>query len=338
MSKSSRFDLLFCLAIGFLISLSIFILRSIAPSVFPTNVFLIILAISAFVIFSLIDFDIISLFSKHFYIGSVILLIMTLLTGKITRGVVRWIPLGTLNLQAAEITKPFLLIFFANYLTLRSVPLMLVPLVLILIQPSLGVSFLLAMGFLGISLASGASKKFFVYLTLVLCVLIPIFWHFLAPYQKGRLVSFINPYSDPLGKGYNSIQSVITVGSGGLFGRGLGKGIQTQLSFLPEKHTDFIFAAISEELGFVGSILVILAFFIIFWRLTVFMSSSKSPQAGVYLSGLFVTLLAQVVVHISMNLGLLPITGIPLPLVSAGGSSLIATMIGLGIAQGARKA
>ena len=127
------------------------------------------------------------------------------------------------------------------------------------------------------------------------------------------------------------------MGDGGLLGRGLGKGVQTQLSFLPEKQTDFIFAAISEELGFLGSGLTLIALFIIFWRITAFMNNAVNPQARVYLAGIFIMLLSQTIIHVGMNMGLLPITGIPLPLVSAGGSSFVSTMIVLGIALGARK-
>lgn len=337
MSKASRFDLFFIFPICLLVTISLFVLKSITPQIFPGYLFLIFVGFLAFILFSYLDFDIISLFSRHFYIGSIVLLILTLVIGRITRGVVRWIPFGFLTLQAAEIVKPFLLVFFANNFKKYTVFLMLVPVILILIQPSLGVAFLLAMGFLGITLSSNMPKKYFVYLILAIAVAAPLFWYLLAPYQKSRLAAYINPYSDPQGAGYNSIQSQITVGAGRFWGRGLGKGIQTQLSFLPEKNTDFIFAAISEELGFVGGFSAIAGLFMVLWRLTVYINHAKSPQARMYLAGLFLTLTAQSLVHIGMNLGLLPITGVPLPLISAGGSSFLATMIGLGIAQGARK-
>jgi len=323
--------------VGFLILISGSILWSIAPKLFSGYLFLIFAGLVAFAIFSLVDFDIISLFSKHFYVTSIALLVITLLLGRVTRGVIRWIPFGVLTLQAAEIVKPFLLVFFANNLDKKAVFLMLIPLALVFVQPSFGVAFLLAMGFLGIVLASNVKKRYFLYIALAALLVIPIFWHFLAPYQKGRVISFVNPYADPLGAGYNSIQAQITVGAGKFFGRGLGKGNQTQLSFLPEKQSDFIFAAISEELGFVGAGLVLAALFLIVWRLTVYMGSARGPEARMYLAGLFLTFVAQIGVHIGMNLGLLPITGIPLPLVSAGGSSLLGTLIGLAIAQGARK-
>jgi len=334
MLKRSRLDPAFTFAIGFLIAISLVILRSVYPSIFPGYFFLTFLGIVLFIIFSFIDFDIISLFSRHFYIGSVVLLLLTLIIGGVTRGVVRWISLGNLTLQVAEIIKPFLLVFFANN---RRYYLMLLPIFLILIQPSLGVAILLSAGFVGIILASGLNKKSLFVLGLVAIILVPGAFFFFAPYQKSRIVSFLNPYSDPKGSGYNSIQSQIAVGGGGLFGRGLGKGVQTQLSFLPEKQTDFIFAAISEELGFIGGLLTLISLFILFWRITTFMGSAVSPQARAYLAGVFTMLLSQTVIHIGMNMGLLPITGIPLPLVSAGGSSFVSTMIALGIALGARR-
>jgi len=334
MLKRSRFDFYFVFAIGFLIAISLVILKSIYPSIFPGYFFVTLLGITLFIIFSHIDFDIISLFSKHFYIGSIILLILTLIIGGVTRGVVRWISLGSLTLQAAEITKPFLLVFFAND---RRYWLMIFPVLLITIQPSLGVAILLSAGFMGIILASGIDKKSLLVIGLVAIILVPSAFFLLAPYQKSRITSFLNPYSDPKGSGYNSIQSQIAVGDGKLFGRGLGKGIQTQLSFLPEKQTDFIFAAISEELGFLGSGLTLIALFILFWRITAFIGSAVNPQGRAYLAGIFIMLLAQSVIHIGMNMGLLPITGIPLPLVSAGGSSFVSTMIALGLALGARK-
>ncbi|KKT54159.1 MAG: Rod shape-determining protein RodA [Candidatus Woesebacteria bacterium GW2011_GWA1_44_23] len=147
----------------------------------------------------------------------------------------------------------------------------------------------------------------------------------------------MTPAEDPLGAGYNSLQSTIAVGSGKIFGTGLGKGIQTQLAFLPEKQTDFIFAATAEELGMIGAGLVLLVTFVILFRLTAFLEKAVSPAARAYISGFFLIYLVQIFVHVGMNMGMLPITGLPFPLLSAGGSSLLATMTGLGIALGAYK-
>ena len=159
----------------------------------------------------------------------------------------------------------------------------------------------------------------------------------LAPYQKQRVMSFLDPQSDRYGAGYNSIQSMIAVGSGRWSGRGLGEGVQTQLAFLPEKHTDFIFASIAEEMGFTGNILLILGFFVFFWILTKYLEKAKNPTARAYISGLFLVLFAESFVHIGMNIGMLPITGVPLPFVSAGGSALLGTTMSVAIAMNAKK-
>jgi rod shape determining protein RodA len=238
------------------------------------------------------------------------------------------------------------LVFFADYLTsgevtlkkfAKALALLAVPTFLILVQPSLGVSILTVIGFLGVLIASKFDKKYVFAGIMFSLFLLPIFWFLMAPYQKQRVMTYIKPTNDALGSGYNSLQSVIAAGSGKFFGRGLGKGIQTQLAFLPERQTDFIFASTAEELGFFGSGLMLFATFIILYRLTFFMENTVSPAGRAYISGFFLTYLAQVFIHAGMNLGLLPVTGLPFPLVSAGGTSLLSTMIGLGIALGAYK-
>lgn len=339
-------DIYLTLSIAFLLTISLVILNSIAPSLFPLYFVYIVAAVLIFWFFSQIDFEVISLFSTHLYVVSIVLLLITLLIGRVTRGTIRWIPIGPISLQPAEIIRPFLLLFFANYLTsgkftikkiFKIALLAGLPVVLILVQPSLGVSILTIVGFLGVLLASNFNKKYVLAGFAVALLAIPIFWQVMAPYQKQRVMTFLEPARDPLGSGYNSLQSVIAAGSGGFFGRGLGRGIQTQLSFLPEKQTDFIFAAISEEMGLTGDILVLLATFIVLFRLTKYMDNSISPAGRAYLSGFFLVYLLQVFVHVGMNMGMLPVTGIPFPLVSAGGSSLMATILGLGIAAGASK-
>lgn len=334
-------DLTLYVSVTFLLILSAFVLNSIAASLFPTHFIYLFFAVLAFWFFSQIDFDIVSLFGTHLYVISLVLLLITLVIGAVTRGTVRWIPIGPISLQPAEIIRPFLLVFFASYMThgkvslnkfIKAGILVFLPVILILIQPSLGVSILTLLGFFGILLASNFNKKYIFLGLIVLVLLLPLFWQFMVPYQKQRLMTFINPTSDPLDTGYNSLQSTIAAGSGKLFGSGLGHGTQTQLSFLPEKQTDFIFAATAEELGFLGAGLMLIFTFLILYRLIVYMENAVSPAARAYLAGLFLTYLGQVFVHVGMNMGILPVTGIPYPLVSAGGSSLLATMIGLGIA------
>lgn len=342
----AKFDGFLTVSATLLMVFGLFVLKSLSPNLFPSYFVYVLIALFLFWFFSQLGFEVVSLFSKHAYFISLFLLILTLIIGQATRGAIRWIPIGSLSIQPAEIVRPFLLVFFANYLTkselklpqiVKSVGLLIVPLLLILIQPSLGVAILVLVGFFGILFASDFNKKYILSGLLTVLALLPIFWQVMQPYQKQRLETFLYPERDPLGAGYNSIQSKISIGAGKVFGRGLGKGTQTQLAFLPEKQTDFIFASISEELGFVGALLIITGTFVILFRLTVFMEHAVNPAARAYLSGYFLTYFVQVLVHIGMNLGLFPVTGLPLPLVSAGGSSLLATMIGLGIAVGAYK-
>ena len=278
--------------------------------------------------------------------GSIVLLLITLIIGQVTRGTVRWIPIGSLSIQPSEIVRPFLLVFFANYLTekkldikriVKAILLMILPLFLILVQPSLGVTALTAIGFFGIFLSADINKKSILLLIISVFALIPIIFMFLAPYQKQRITSFLDPSKDPLGEGYNAIQSTISVGSGKLFGRGLGRGVGTQLLFLPERQTDFIFASVSEEMGFIGAIVLLILTVFIFIRIISYTEKAINIPARAFLAGLFLTLFAQVVIHVGMNMGLLPITGVPYPLVSAGGSSLLATMTALGIVVGTKR-
>ena len=331
---------------SFLVILSLVILYSLTLSTFPLYLLFIFLGFFGYFIFLQIDFDILTVFSKHLYTASILLLILPLIIGQVTRGAIRWIPLGPLTIQPSEIVRPFLLIFFADYLgrgefgvrrALTFVIFAAIPLLLILIQPSLGVAAITFIGILGVLSASSIKKKYFIGGFLLVVLLLPFLWSVLAPYQKQRVTTFIDPYGDPQGTGYNSIQSMISVGSGRLFGRGLGEGVQTQLAFLPEKHTDFIFAAAAEELGFVGAIFLLLGLFIIIWRLINIVEHPKNPTARAYVAGLFFALFSETVIHVGMNMGLLPITGVPLPLVSAGGSAFLGTMLGLAIAVNAKK-
>lgn len=341
-----KFDALLVFPIFLLLVFSIFILNSVSPSIFPSYYWYFILGIIAFFFFSLFDFEVISAFSKFFYIGSIILLLVTLIIGQVTRGTVRWIPIGSLSIQPSEVVRPFLLVFFANYITekkldlrriIKTILLIIFPLFLILVQPSLGVTVLTAIGFFGIFLAADINKKNILFLGLITLILIPVVFLLLASYQKQRITSFLDPSKDPLGQGYNAIQSTISVGSGKWFGRGLGRGVGTQLLFLPERQTDFIFASVSEEMGFTGAIVLIILTVFILFRVILYTEKAISIRARAFLAGLFLTFFAQVIIHVGMNMGLFPITGVPLPLVSAGGSSLVATMTAFGIAMGTKK-
>ena len=341
-----KFDALLYVPIFLLLIFSFFILNSVSPALFPSYYWYYGLGLIAFLFFSLFDFEMISAFSRYFYVVSIVLLLITLVIGQVTRGTVRWIPIGSISLQTSELVRPFLLIFFANYLTekklnmkrlFKIVGLMALPLFLILVQPSLGVTVLTGIGFLGIFLASEVEKKYFLFLGLIILALVPVVFFLLAPYQKTRITAFLDPSKDPLGVGYNAIQSTISVGSGMFLGRGLGRGVGTQLSFLPERHTDFIFASIAEEMGFVGAIVLLIITASILYRIVSYTENAITVPARLFLGGLFLTLFAQTLIHVGMNMSLFPITGVPYPLVSAGGSSLLATMASLGIVIGTKK-
>lgn len=322
-----------------LIIIGLITLRSIAPDIFPLYMIYVVAAVVAFIIFSHIEFDILTLFSKHLYVLSIFSLLLPLAIGEVTRGATRWVQIGSFTIQPTELIRPFLILFFASYLVDRklsarnialSLSLLFLPLILIILQPSLGVAILTMAGFIGVSLSLSYNKKLLFFVGIAAAAASPLLWLVLAPYQKLRVQALIAPASDPTGAGYNSVQSMIAVGSGKLTGRGLGGGIQTQLSFLPERHTDFIFASIAEELGFVGAVLVILMIFFVLYRIIKILENSKNPVARAFAAGVFITLFLQIATHVGMNMGLLPITGQPLPLVSAGGSSLVATMAMLG--------
>lgn len=320
-------------------------LSSVSPGAFPGQFLHIGLAILVFILFANIDVKVLKEFGFWLYGFSLLLLLLTLFLGIVTRGSVRWISLGPLTVQPTEIVKPFLLVFFAWFATRKSrflpktylfaLALLFPAVFLVLLQPDLGSGLIITAGSLGVLLFSGFPLTYFFLSSVIALLATPFLWHFLAVYQKQRIISFLHPQADPLGAGYNSIQAMIAVGSGGLFGRGLGQGTQSQLAFLPERHTDFIFASLSEELGFLGAALVVISFAALFLHLINLIKNEQDSFYRALLGGIFLLLFTQTAVNIGMNLGLLPITGIPLPLVSSGGSSLVATSATLGIVSAA---
>lgn len=334
-------DLLILISILLLTGLSATILNSLGI-IYIEYIAFIVIGLLLYLFFAHLDIEILSIFSKYFYIISIILLLATIVIGQATRGTIRWIPIGNFTIQPAEIIRPFLLVFFAMHIVsgkkniahfLVSIALFAFPAFLILIQPSFGVSVLTTVGFIGVLIAASFPWKYYLALFGALIVVVPVVWGLFADYQRQRVLTFLSPGSDPQGVGYNSIQAMISVGSGKLTGKGLGRGVGTQLEFLPERQTDFIFASIAEELGFLGAILAVVITFFIFFKLVKIVEKTNDQIGRAYVSGLLLSYFAQVFIHVGMNLSILPITGVPLPLVSAGGSSLIATMIGLGIAS-----
>ena len=300
-----------------------------------------------FILFLLLSFVQIRLWhstSYLFYIIFFILLLGVKYFGLTSSGSQRWLNLPFMNLQPSELMKVGLILFLAKYyhrVSLENVnkvrflfiPIvaLIAPVLLVVMQPDLGTSLLIAAGGVVVAWLAGVRAKFFVYMTLIFLSLLPVAISFLKPYQKARILTFLNPEEDPLGAGYQIIQSKIAVGSGGLFGKGFLNGSQSYLDYLPEKHTDFIFTLFSEEFGFAGSIFILSIYGLIISRIIKIGNVTRSNFGKLYCYSFATAFFIYVVVNMGMVLGLLPIVGSPLPIMSYGGSSMMAIMFGLGI-------
>ena len=284
-----------------------------------------------------------------FYIATIALLLWTYFFGIQSSGSQRWIDLYFINLQPSELMKICIILCLAKYFhrmklenvnsiytIFTSLIIILLPMGLVIVQPDLGTSLLIAVSGIAVLWFAGINHKYFIYTMLGFLISLPFIISFLKPYQKLRVLTFLNPDRDPLGAGYQIIQSKIAVGSGGIFGKGFLKGTQSYLEFLPEKHTDFIFTLYSEEFGFVGSAFLLLVYAIIIYRIIVIGACSRSFFAKLFCYSFGAAIFVFITINMSMVLGLLPIVGSPLPIMSYGGSSMLATMIGFGIVMSAK--
>jgi rod shape determining protein RodA len=263
--------------------------------------------------------------------------------GETILGSVRWISIGILNFQPSEFAKFGLVVFIAYYLRkypkLFSQPKELVRfftyvipvILLVIIQPDLGSSIILILLLVGMLFSSGLNIMYFVIAACAFGLLSTPIWHLLHDYQQHRILVFLNPSLDTLGRGYNVIQSLISIGSGGIWGKGFGHGTQSHLNFLPIYWTDFIFAAFAEEWGFVGVLMMLALFTVLFLTILYCVSKASDRTGSILATGSFVILFSQFAINIGMNMGMLPVTGIPLPLVSYGGTSMITTALLLGL-------
>ena len=287
--------------------------------------------------------------SYIFYIIVLISLIWASLYGIKASGSQRWIDLYFINLQPSELMKIAIIACLAKYYhriqtekvnsfqgVLVAIVILILPVMLVISQPDLGTSILIALSGLVVTWLAGMNVKYFLYSFLTLLISLPFAISFLKPYQKLRILTFLDPDRDPLGAGYQIIQSKIAVGSGGLTGKGFLKGTQSYLEFLPEKHTDFIFTLFAEEHGFIGALILLLIYIIVIYRVLKIGSISRSYFAKLFCYGYGSAIFFYVVVNMSMVLGLLPIVGSPLPIMSYGGSSMLATMIGFSIVMSAK--
>ncbi len=282
------------------------------------------------------DYRDIQKFAPVFYAVMLFFLFLVLFSGR-GSGASRWIRLGWFNFQPSEFAKLITVIALSAYLAekdVRRAPVFLfslmiigVPFLFILKQPDLGTAFIFIIIFFAILYQAGGSKGQFISLFIAGILLSPVLWLVMKPYQRERILTFLNPMRDPLGKGYNLIQSIITIGSGGFWGRGFLRGTQTKLAFLPEYHTDFIFCVLAEELGFFGVVLLLAIYYMFFRVIVETISSTRDRFAKLMGTGFLTVLISQTVINISMTMGLFPVVGIPLPFISYGGSSLIVSLI-----------
>ena len=288
-------------------------------------------------------------FSYVIYLIVILLLVYVSFFGIKSSGSQRWMDLYLFVLQPSELMKIAIILCLAKYyhrLKFENVnsftsimivlSIIIIPIIFVISQPDLGTSVLIALSGLIILWLGGVKIKYFIYSFVTFLISLPFIISFLKPYQKLRILTFLNPDRDPLGAGYQIIQSKIAIGSGGLDGKGFLKGTQSYLDFLPEKHTDFIFTLFSEEFGFIGSVGLLILYSIIIFRIVRIGAISRSNFARLFCFGYAFAIFIYIVVNLSMVLGLLPIVGSPLPIMSYGGSSMLATMIGFGIVLSAK--
>ncbi len=281
------------------------------------------------------------------YVGSIALLLALFVLGSAVSGAQSWFRLGLFSVQPAELMKLVLILLLAKYFSRRHVEIAhwkhifisgfyaLIPFLLVLLQPDFGSAIILFAIWFGMTVVSGISKKHLLMVFLAGAVAFFLLWSFVfAPYQKDRIKTFMNPLTDVRGAGYNAHQSTIAVGSGELLGKGIGYGTQSRLKFLPQYQTDFIFASFAEEWGFVGVVLLLLCYGIVFWRILRAAFLGASNFEILFALGLAIFFMTQLTVHIGMNMGLLPVTGQTLPFMSYGGSHLLTEFAGLGLLMG----
>ena len=323
-----------------------------AGNFFTKQIISVTLSLIVFFVFSFIDFRflkrtdiLVTLFL--FFSG---LLVLLFILGNVSHGAQSWFDFGSFSFQPVDFMKLILVLILAKYFSRRHVEIRnikhifisgfyaLIPFGLILLQPDFGSAMIIFLIWFGMVLVSGISKTHLLFVFLAGLLGFLVLWFFMfAPYQKARILNIVNPLADIHGTGYNSMQSTIAVGSGQFFGKGLGFGTQSRLKFLPEPQSDFIFAAFSEEWGFLGSIIILILYGLIIWRILHAASIGLSNFEMLFGMGIAIYFMSHILINIGMNLGLLPVTGIPLPFMSYGGSHLLTEFAGLGILMSMRR-
>ncbi|MCG2688057.1 rod shape-determining protein RodA [Candidatus Parcubacteria bacterium] len=315
---------------------------------FKKQAIFLVIGLALMVILSFIDWRILrdnAYILAILYAFSLLALLGLLIFAPNIRGIQSWYKIGLISIGPIEFTKIVLVLLLAKYFSTRHVEVyrirhilisglyVAIPTILILLQPEVGSVIILVLLWIGVLLVSGIKIKHFLILCLLGLVLLSLSWQFfLKDYHKARIMSFIAPSLAPLETGWNQAQAIIAIGSGGLIGQGFNN-TQTRYGFLPAVQTDFVFSGVAEQFGLAGVIILLACFFLIIWRLVKISLISQSNFPRLFSAGLAIIIIVQASINIAMNLGLLPVIGIPLPLVSYGGSSLLATLAGIGIAQ-----
>lgn len=318
---------------------------------FDRQITWILLAYAFLLLFSFGDWRFLrkSWFLVALYFFSIATLAILFVLGQVTKGAQSWLSLGGLSLQPADFMKLVLVLMLAKYFSKRHVEIAnirhiivsgiyaLIPFIFILLQPDFGSAIIIFLIWLGMILVSGVSKKHLALLVIGAGLASVVAWSFiLQPYQQKRIMTFVHPLADIHGSGYNAFQSTVAVGSGQILGKGVGYGTQSRLKFLPEYQTDFIFAAFAEEWGLVGVLILLLLFFSIIWRILTNALVGATNFETLFGFGLAIMFLSHFIIHVGMNIGILPVTGLPIPFMSYGGSHLLAEFMGLGILMGMR--
>ncbi len=341
MKSRLKIDFWLLIPVGVLIIISLTTLFSLNPIYFKNQLISLFVAILAFIFFSQLNIELLRKFALPIYIFSLVSLSVVLFIGIESRGAIRWIDLFGLRIQFSELLKPFLALAFASFISKQEYPnlkfffvtlLLVSPVVaIVVLQPDLGTGLLYLFVALFTLLAIGVPLRWFALSVIPFVLILPIAWTAIHEYQRQRVLTFLHPTSDPLGVSYNSIQAIIAVGSGAFGGKGLSEGTQSILRFLPERHTDFIFATIAEGLGFVGAGIVVIMLLLLCYRIYILFRNSEDLFSRAFIVCCFGFILFQGLVNIGMNIGVVPIIGITLPFVSFGGNSLLSNFIFLGI-------
>lgn len=310
---------------------------------FGKQLFVGLIGIGAMFFVGSLDYRHFARMSTPLYFLTIGVLSFVLFFGAEIRGTVGWLAIGGFQIQPVEFAKIVLVVFLASFISkkrselgewtrlIASLFLSALLILLVLQQPDLGSSLVLAFIWLSMILVSGIRWKHFLVLGTIGLLLIVASWFFLADYQKARLQTFLNPELDPQGSGYNVLQSMVAVGSGGLSGKGIGHGSQSQLNFLPEKHTDFIFAVISEELGLIGGGMIIFLYGLFLYRIARIAEMARDNTGYLIAVGILALFFIHILINLGMNMGFLPVTGLPAPFLSYGGSALLAFFLALGL-------